>query len=175
MSAAKRSSEEAIVAVRGLKREATGTEIAAAAGLGRSTVGKVLARLERAGRAPAQHRQPRRRPPVAGPLGARRAQEAGATKVKRQAPASRGAGRARARLPRRARGDRPRQPHGDSERSRALCGGGGQLSRPARRGGAGAPSQQAAPPLPARLSRQERWAWRPGTSFARCARWSCSR
>jgi DNA-binding IclR family transcriptional regulator len=50
MTAAKPSSEETIVAVLGARREATVSDIAAAAGLGRSTVGKLLARLERAGR-----------------------------------------------------------------------------------------------------------------------------
>jgi DNA-binding Lrp family transcriptional regulator len=51
MSATKRSSEETIVAVLESKGEATVSDIATAAGLGRSTVGKLLARLERAGRA----------------------------------------------------------------------------------------------------------------------------
>jgi DNA-binding IclR family transcriptional regulator len=50
MSATNRSSEEAVIEVLGASRDATASEIAAAARLGRSTVGKVLARLERAGR-----------------------------------------------------------------------------------------------------------------------------
>jgi DNA-binding IclR family transcriptional regulator len=65
MSAAKRSSGETIVAVLEAKRDATVSDIAAAAGLGRSTVGKVLARLERAGRvhrSPGRHEGGRRLP-----------------------------------------------------------------------------------------------------------------
>lgn len=77
MSAAKRSSGETIVAVLEAKRDATVSDIAAAAGLGRSTVGKVLARLASRAR-PSQPRQARRWPPAAGPLGDRRAQEASA-------------------------------------------------------------------------------------------------
>jgi len=51
MTAAKPPSEDAIVALLQSKRDATVSDIAVAAGLGRSTVGKVLARLERDGRA----------------------------------------------------------------------------------------------------------------------------
>lgn len=51
MSAAKPSSEQAVVAALDARPRATVAEVAAATGLGRSTVGKALARLERAGRA----------------------------------------------------------------------------------------------------------------------------
>ncbi|MEA2361279.1 MAG: hypothetical protein QOD71_424 [Thermoleophilaceae bacterium] len=49
MSAARRSSAEAVVALLKSRRDASVSEIAAATGLGRSTVGKALARLERDG------------------------------------------------------------------------------------------------------------------------------
>jgi DNA-binding IclR family transcriptional regulator len=51
MSDTKPASEEAIVAVLESRRDTTVSDVAAAAGLGRSTTGKVLVRLERAGRA----------------------------------------------------------------------------------------------------------------------------
>lgn len=49
MSAAKPTSEEAVAKVLASGNEMTGAEIATAAGLGRSTVGKALTALERAG------------------------------------------------------------------------------------------------------------------------------
>jgi len=50
MSAAKSSSEDAVLAALASRRDATAAELAAPTSLGRSTVGKALARLERAGR-----------------------------------------------------------------------------------------------------------------------------
>lgn len=50
MTAAKPSTEDAVIEVLGPKGERTAAEIAEAAGLGRSTVGKALARLEQSGR-----------------------------------------------------------------------------------------------------------------------------
>jgi len=55
MTAVKLSSEEAVVKALASQGELTSAEIAAATGLGRSTVGKTLAGLERAGMA---HRHP---------------------------------------------------------------------------------------------------------------------
>jgi hypothetical protein len=51
MSAAKSSTEEAVIKALASRGDLTVAEIAVAAGLGRSTVGKTLAGLERAGRA----------------------------------------------------------------------------------------------------------------------------
>jgi DNA-binding transcriptional ArsR family regulator len=51
VSAGETTSEEAVVMALASHSELTGTEIAAATGLGRSTVGKTLAALERAGMA----------------------------------------------------------------------------------------------------------------------------
>jgi hypothetical protein len=51
MTAAKPTSEEAVVKALASQGELTSAEIAAATGLGRSTVGKTLAALERAGMA----------------------------------------------------------------------------------------------------------------------------
>jgi DNA-binding IclR family transcriptional regulator len=49
MSIAKPSTEHAVVTALGSQPDATAAEIAAATGLGRSTIAKALARLERAG------------------------------------------------------------------------------------------------------------------------------
>jgi DNA-binding IclR family transcriptional regulator len=51
MTAAKSSSEEAVLSALKLNPDSTAGELAESAGIGRSTVGKVLVRLERAGRA----------------------------------------------------------------------------------------------------------------------------
>ena len=47
MRGTKSSSEEAVLAALASRRNATGAEVAAATGLGRSTVGRMLVRLER--------------------------------------------------------------------------------------------------------------------------------
>ncbi len=49
MNAAKPSSEETVLAALGSSHDASAAELAATTGLGRSTVGKLLARLERTG------------------------------------------------------------------------------------------------------------------------------
>jgi DNA-binding IclR family transcriptional regulator len=51
MSATKRSAQQAVIDALGVQEAATVSELAAAAGLGRSTVGKALAVLERSGQA----------------------------------------------------------------------------------------------------------------------------
>jgi len=71
MIAAKPTSEEAVIKALASHGELTGAEIAAATGLGRSTVGKTLAALERAGMA-CRHkggREGRRRLPDRWSLG----------------------------------------------------------------------------------------------------------